>query len=81
MENNVKSKKLVELINNKPYIVNWRRRGELRIDVCFFCGERHEHGRDEGHRVAHCLPEKVNSAYDYHGTEITYKDGYIIRDY
>jgi len=44
-----------------------RRRGDidLVIDSCPYCGQRHSHGSggesgpDFGHRVPHCLPQKV----------------------
>lgn len=31
----------------------------LIILKCPFCGHRHVHGQDEGHRVPHCHPDKA----------------------
>lgn len=74
-------KSIIEVLNGTPYIVNWRKKGTLIIDECFFCSKKHEHGRGEGHRIAHCLPKDVNNSYDYEGMKITYQAGYIIREY
>lgn len=72
---------ILEIMDGRPYIVNWRKKGELKIDACYFCGKKHEHGREEGHRVAHCLERHVDNQYDYNGIIITYRSGYIIREY
>jgi hypothetical protein len=73
--------RIIEILNGKPYIVNWRKKGEFKIDECFFCGKKHEHGLGEGHRVAHCLPKDVDSFYEFEGTKITFQSGYIVREY
>jgi hypothetical protein len=30
----------------------------LTLVACPYCGRRHEHGGDEGHRVAHCVADQ-----------------------
>lgn len=49
-----------------------------RTEPCPFCGERHRHAMEDGHRVAHCEEHGIEiTAQD--GTVLNSDDGYIVR--
>lgn len=84
--------KLYETINGVKRYILWRKKGAKLTDVCRFCGVRHDHGIDEGHRLAHCnrkvdkfgnmtVVTEVESIPLEDGGILSHKDGYVIREY
>lgn len=62
------------------YLVLRRPTERAETEPCGFCGLRHTHGREDGHRVAHCLHDRAKDvviALD--GTKLRRQDGYIVR--
>lgn len=50
--------------------------------MCMFCGQEHEHGLGNGHRIAQCGNAKtpvLEFIIAKDGTKLFQKDGYIIR--
>ena len=70
--------------NGAFFAVIKRRKGEKLTDPCPFCREKHEHGRNEGHRMPHCDPQLIESMQIKEVDGIAYmpaKYGYILREY
>ncbi len=75
-----------EIHDGRKYPILWRKRGNKLTDSCPFCGQNHEHGIGEGHRVAHCsdtircvggISEIVKVVSNHFAKE----DGYMLREY
>lgn len=72
-----------EEINGKNYAILWRKKGNKLTDKCPFCGEKHVHGKGEGHRIKHCS-NSIDHVHGFSAKDGTYldpTDGYIIREY
>jgi len=51
--------------------------GDNYVFWCFFCEKMHEHGRQEGHRVAHCAERSITHRNEW--VDSPFKDtGYIL---
>ncbi|MDD3814370.1 MAG: GIY-YIG nuclease family protein [Desulfocapsaceae bacterium] len=63
---------------DRAYAIIWRDEHDSMTDFCPFCGKRHYHGTDDGHRVKHChggsTEIKTND-----GTVLLQDHGYIIK--
>jgi len=66
--------------DGRPVAIITRKEGQMETDECPFCGNKHDHGTLPGHRVTHCSsPDRTVTASD--GTELSSKNGYIIKHY
>ncbi|TYK66022.1 hypothetical protein [Colwellia echini] len=41
-------------VNGRIYLILYRNTNSDPTDICPFCGEKHIHGKPDGHRVRHC---------------------------
>jgi hypothetical protein len=64
--------------DGKKYAIIYRKIGNQTTLRCPFCNKKHEHGNEEGHRIAHCKEQISLSLAD--GTILSNVDGYIIED-
>jgi len=81
------------IVNGRSYVVlarNKKRDNIFETDVCNFCGEKHYHGTNEGHRSPHCRNKKdkwgnfLEAPDEYttqDGVAHNYREGYIIKEY
>jgi hypothetical protein len=69
---------LFEKWNNKKLPVIFRKLGEVKTEQCPYCGLKHNHGYDDGHRIAHCK-DKDLKLINPDGLQLTPEQGYIIR--
>ena len=79
--NNDKSYFEIEEVQGKLFPVVSRKKGEVRIEECPFCGKTHEHALGSGHRFSHC--RDTAGYFDkiiIKGHELLQRDGYIIHD-
>jgi hypothetical protein len=66
-------------VGDRWYAVLRRPSDAARCDPCPFCGARHAHGIGDGHRGAHCLPDRARDLITPSGVELRHTDGYIVR--
>ena len=70
------------VLGGMAYPIVKRKKGNNRIDECPFCGERHSHGENTGHRSAPC---KNSSNYlktiTIKGIVVEQTRGYFINEY
>ena len=59
------------------------KKGSKKTDPCIFCGIKHQHGTPySGHRVAHCVGNKVKQQVTLDDGEVVFKkDGYYLEEY
>jgi hypothetical protein len=64
-------------INGRKYpILEYKKRNE-RTQPCIFCGKRHLHGKNDGHRLPHCSKHYEITLSD--GTVVPSSRGYYIK--
>lgn len=76
IEYEINQKNIPVLVLKKKMLKN----GILITVNCPFCGYKHRHGINEGHRASHCgsMQAKEFVTHD-DGTKLYNKEGYIIR--
>lgn len=62
-----------------PVLVLNRKSNMTQTEKCGFCGHKHEHGTDDGHRVAHCGDDAKIEITAHDGTILKRSNGYVIR--
>lgn len=64
--------------DGKAYLILWRNNEKNPTDSCAFCGVRHSHSIQDGHRSPHCVT-KEGSVVASDGTVLYQSRGYYVR--
>lgn len=69
-----------EALDGRPYLVLERPNEQAKTEACPFCGRPHSHGTGDGHRVGHCVGERMkDEVVALDGTRLRRDDGYVVR--
>jgi hypothetical protein len=70
-------KQTTTTVNGKLYAVLWAKDkgGFIETEECIFCGEKHIHSPEVGHRARHC---KHTSSVRFNTGWVCNEDGYVV---